>query len=142
MYGYGIPFTLTYMIYIVNRLDGADYDLSSCYLFSEKLNQNFTAYENDVNKLTIETTFLCFSVGDQLLELLFFYLPAAISLPMNIVFFVLILKRIKYVQHEAKRLEEGTLQGTDSKIQKFLNKKKRKWVQLQMKFSWALGKNW
>lgn len=60
MYGYGIPFTLTYMIYIVNRLDGADYDFSSCYLFSEKLNQNFTAYENGVNKLTIETTFCVF----------------------------------------------------------------------------------
>lgn len=85
------------MIYIVNRMDGADFDLWSCYLFS-----------------------------DELSEMLFFYLPASIVLPINIVFFVLILKRTKYIQHEAKRLEEGTLQGTDSKIQKFLNRKKKK----------------
>lgn len=70
--------------------------------------------------------FLCVFLGDQYLEIIFFYLPAGISLPMNVVLFVLILKRIQYVQHEANRLEEGTLQATDSKIQKFLNKKRKK----------------
>lgn len=129
MYGYGIPSLLTLMIFIINRLDGADHDFSSCYLFSEKFlakfNENFTI----VYELPIEIASLCFFSDDQLLEFVFFYLPAAISLPMNIVLFVLILKRIQYVQHEAKRLEEGTLRGTDSKIQKFLDKKKKKWVE-------------
>lgn len=61
---------------------------------------------------------------------LFFYLPAGIVLPLNIVLFVLILKRIQYIQHESKRMEEGTLHGADSKIQAFLIKKRKKFVQL------------
>lgn len=61
-------------------------------------------------------------------EVIFFYLPAAIILTVNVVLFVLILKRMRHVQQEASRLEEGTLKETNSKLQHILDKKKRKWV--------------
>lgn len=129
MYGYGIPCLLTFMVLILDEIESLpfylrpNFDIWACSLFSEII----ILYTKFVHLHISIMEIVSFSaLGGWFQEILFFYLPVTIILTINTVLFVLILKRIRYVQQEVKRMEEGTLNETSSKLKEILDKKKKK----------------
>lgn len=125
-YGYGLPFSWTLGIFVIDKIESIPNHLkpgmgiNGCFPMSERHWNTFHSISKQLFILWQK-----FIILDGLLqELVFFYLPASILLISNIVLFVLTAKRIHQVQIEANKNQDATLQENTTKVQKILNKKK------------------